>query len=255
MNLKTPVLLAIVSLVAGCVDAGQPTTEAPTVPPSSTDANLNVRPLNVTMGLLTIPFTTETSAAYFVSSTGPVAVTLRLNGTVTATETVSGNKSWTLPLEFGSQDLNVTVAGAGLQRHDNLTLVRLALTKIIVDYGSYHPSSPGTPKADARDLWVNVDERPSAPQYAAQGAQPLDAFTAHDQLVIFEKVTGKKVEVAWSASLRQFSVSRIDGAGNPVHSSAPPWWCYKVNDKAADGMSIQPVRPGDTVKWNLGTCS
>lgn len=199
--------------------------------------------------------TRSENLTYSVATRGPVTVTLRFNGSLLDSRVVDGSHGWNLTLPFGRRNLSVSFEAPGLFQHHNLTLTRLGLTRLRIDYGPYHPSYPGAPWKEQHEIWIDIDDRPSAAQYAAVNAKHKDAFVAHDQLVLYEGLTGKKVEYRWYPSFQQFAVDRIDGAGNPVSSSAPPWWCYKLNGRFADGISIQVVRPGDLVEWNLGTCT
>ncbi len=95
----------------------------------------------------------------------------------------------------------------------------------------------------------------SAPAYAEQGAQHPGFPIIHDLMAAWETATGNTVEYAWSDSFGAYSVNRINGAGNPVTASLPPWWCYKVNGERVElGISLQPIAPGDVVSWDLGAC-
>lgn len=270
MNRTLPRLstLAIVLLAAGCLGSPAPTEDAQAAPsapalpnanpeaPDASNASTHSSDRIEAFGIVGNETTTRSEAlTYFVTTRGPVTVTLRFNGTLLDSRIVEGRSEWNLTLPYGRRDLNVSFQATGLTQHHNVSLVRLGSTLLRLDYGSYHPSYPGTPRKEQLEIWIDVDDRPSAPLYAAVKAQHKDAFVAHDQLVLFEALAKKKVEYRWNPSFQQFSVDRIDGAGNPVTASAPPWWCYKVNGKSADGITIQVVRPGDVVDWNLGTCT
>ena len=44
--------------------------------------------------------------------------------------------------------------------------------------------------------------------------------------------------------------------GQPLTSSAPPYWCYKLNGATADlGISLQTMAPGDVVTWEYAGCA
>jgi hypothetical protein len=238
-------------LIAGCVAP----TEEPTlsmVPPTS---EAPAAPIPVVSAKLLENATTGGAVNYTVNTTAPVTVTLRLNGTVVTSELVEASRTWMVPLPYGRTPLTASFVAAGLDRSESYEVVRLGLTKLTIDYGVFHPASQGSQKTDKYDVWIDVDARPSEALYAQQKAKHLDAFTAHDQLVLFEALTGKKVTYSWNANFQQFGVDKIDGAGNAVSASAPPWWCYTVNAKSANGISIQTLVPGDSVVWRLGTCS
>jgi hypothetical protein len=255
--MKRNMLIVAMILMAGCLAPTETDVPSPDGLAPSLGANDTApEPAQLLQaGFVENATTKGSSVNYTVSTKGSVTVQLLLNGTVFATEAVDGTRSWSIPLPYGRTPFAASFAGEGLDEARTADLVRLGLTKLRIDYGVYHPSSQGMSLVKDYELWIDVADRPSAPMYAKQNAKPMDAFTAHDQLTLFEKTTGKTVEYAWSASFKQFSVNKIDGAGNPLSSSAPPYWCYTVNAKAADGISIQRVSPGDAVVWRLGTCT
>jgi len=207
--------------------------------------------VEVVMGLDGSATTLNETVVYRVNASMPVAVTLRLNGSVFASETVSGEKTWVVPLDHGQTALNVSVEAAQVRRSENLTLVRLGATTLRIDYCYYHPSSPTARKAHDYTIWIDVDSRPSEPLYRSANATHIDEFTAHDQLYLFEQLTKIPVEVQYFPSFQGFAVNKIDGVGNPVTSSAPPYWLYKVNGSDATGMSLQVIEPADRVVWAL----
>ena len=250
-------ILVALLLFAGCVQPAE--TSAPTADAAlgaeGEPAAPNVTAPNVVGALLGNSTTRDAAVDYTVETDGPVTVTLRLNGTVFLEETIEAARTWTIPLAYGRTPFEAHFLAPGLDHAQALTLTRLGATRITIDFGVFHPNSQGQPSSIVHDLWIDVSDRPSAPMYAKQSTKNLDAFTAHDQLMVFEETTGKKVEYGWNANFKQFGVDKIDGAGNSVSASAPPWWCYSVNGKSADGISIQRIVPGDAVVWRLGTCS
>jgi hypothetical protein len=257
--MKRTLLIAIALLVAGCVR-----------PPSTSDTPNEPTPTPTTSGTLngsappqapsvTVEFgaspTTSDSIPLFVNTSAPVLIVVEESGNETLRATVDASEVRSAPLTFGHNDFVVTVSAPGFQQRITKTIVRLASTRLDIDYGVFHPAAHGMPRSEGFDLWIDVDARPSAPAYAAQGIANMDGFSAHDQLVVFEQLTGKKVVVEYFPSFQGFGVNKIDGAGSPVSSDAPPWWCYTVNGESADGISIQPVAPGDVVAWTLGSCT
>jgi hypothetical protein len=246
---KRIVVVALALWIAGCI------AEAPAAPTASTPAEPSTAPPApvVETGLVGPNETRNESVVWTLDTTGPVTVTLRLNGTELFREEVPASRTWDVPLSYGRSTLEAEVAAPGVHVVESYNVTRLGLTKLRVDYGRYHPQSVGTAKADVFDVWIDVDSRPSNADYEKAGIKHVDTFNAHDQLVLFEALAKKDVEFAYSASFQGFTVSRIDAAGNPVSSSAPPWWGYTVNAKSANGISIQPVRPGDAVVWTLGS--
>lgn len=243
--------LVIATVLGGCLHAPVAAPASTAATSTTTPSVTAVEPPALTMGVVGSPITQNDSVAYRVDTAAQVAVTLRLDGAVHASETVSGNKTWTLPLTHGRTSLNVSVEAPGLRRTENVTLVRLGPTSLRIDYCYYHPSSPTARKAHDYAIWIDVDSRPSEPLYAAAGAKHVDSFTAHDQLYLFEQLTKIPVEVQYFASLQGFAVNKIDGVGNPVSASAPPYWLYTVNGNDGTGMSLQVVKPGDRVVWSL----
>lgn len=250
--------LATALILSGCV---QPSPEAENVPVASA-ASTGPAP-NATIGPVVPDVTVELdstvtrkdAATLFVNTTAPLDIVVRHNGNETVREAASPSTKRALPLSFGLNTFDVALAAPGFSDAKTFTVVRLAMTTLEVDFGVFHPGSQGAPRAETFEVWIDVDSRPSAPAYAAQNLEHFDAFTAHDQLVVFEQTTGRKVDFEFFPSFQGYGVSRIDGAGSPVSSDAPPWWCYEVNGGSADGISIQPVLPGDVISWALGSCT
>lgn len=260
--MRNAILVAATVALAACLqlEPADPMAEAAasSAPVSAGTGDGNgsaANPPVVTAGLTGENPTRNETLRFEIETTGPVVATLRLNGTEVFAGEVSDRGAWDLPLPYGRTPFEYAITGPGVSLGETLELVRLGGTVLRIDYGVFHPGSQGAPRTESHEIWIDVDARPSEAQYVANGTTHIDGFTAHDQLVVFENLTGKKVEYEYFASFQGFAVNRIDGAGSPITSDTPPWWCYDVNGASADGISIQRIEPGDEVDWNLGGCT
>ncbi|HEX9815897.1 MAG TPA: hypothetical protein VGB18_02860 [Candidatus Thermoplasmatota archaeon] len=251
-------LLAAVLIFAGCVEPVDANEQPATLvdPTTSPVANGTAEPVAPVV-TVEVPFTETRGDAItlFINTTASVDIVVTLDGSETLREALTTSAERRVPLTFGGNIIGVAASAPGFSDDTQLSVVRLGKTTLNVDYGVFHPASQGTPRVETFEVWFDVDARPSEPAYAAQGIEHIDLFTAHDQLVVFEQVTGKKVVFEYFPSFQGYGVSRIDDAGSSINSDAPPWWCYTVNAASADGISIQPVVPGDVVLWKLGSCA
>jgi hypothetical protein len=128
----------------------------------------------------------------------------------------------------------------------DVVFVRLAPVTIEVLYTiPSHPSSTHT-------IWMDVDAFASAPQYEGK-ARPHPGFAnVHDAMATWTIQTGTPVDYSYHVNF-DFGVVKIDGVGQPLDASAPPYWGYKVNGQTASlGITLQPVAPGDIVTWEFG---
>lgn len=257
--MKQALALLLAAVLAGCVETAAtdrdlgPSATSPG--PTTTAPSPAFQTPNVTVSIGTDTTTTAETVTLWVNTTAPISVAAFLDGNESFDEEVAAAGEFVLPLEYGSNEIRVEVSAPGFQQKTEASIVRLGLSTLVLDFGVFHPASQGMPRSESFDVWFDVDSRPSASAYAEEGITNLDAFTAHDQLVVFELVSGKNVEFEYFPSFKGFGVSRIDGAGSAVSSDAPPWWCYTLNGESADGISIQPVVPGDVVAWELGSCA
>lgn len=252
-------LLLVTALIfAGCVEPSGPNGQPAAVLEPSTATPVNGTQ-EVSAPVVTVAadaaVTRNDAVTLFVNTTGPVGIVVKLDGAETLREAITSSVQRTVPVGFGVTVIDVVVSSPGLEETKQVSVVRLGKTTLNIDYGVFHPASQGAPRAETFEVWIDIDDRPSAAAYKDQGIEHFDAFTAHDQLVVFEQVTGKKVVFEYFPSFQGYGVSRIDGAGSAVSSDAPPWWCYSVNAGSADGISIQPIVPGDVVAWDLGSCA
>jgi plastocyanin len=184
---------------------------------------------------------------------GPAALTViasRSGGDVIAfQQSVQAEGAWslTVPLDPGHNDVEVFDADGG---YGNLTVVRL----VLATFEAVYTASPGH-DASSDAVWYDPDALLSAPMYEGTDADRASQFTVHDFMVAWTLLTGTPIEYGGPGAFG-FSVNRIDGIGQPLDSSLPPYWCYTINGQSADlGISLQPVTPGDIVTWEYGACA
>ncbi|HJQ93689.1 MAG TPA: DUF4430 domain-containing protein [Candidatus Thermoplasmatota archaeon] len=153
------------------------------------------------------------------------------------------------PLAFGQTPGKVRVEDGVHSVVVNVTFVRLASATFEALYTAYPVHD------DTSDLiWYDPGTLASLPLYDGKGAARAATYSVHDFMVAWSTATGREVEYSYSESFG-FGVSKIDGVGQPLDSSAPPYWCYKVNGESADlGISLQPMAPGDVVTWEYAGC-
>jgi hypothetical protein len=155
-----------------------------------------------------------------------------------------------VPLEPGHNPMLVLVDDGLDTQAFAFNVTRLVPATVEVRYNVY------SDQADSVDeVWYDPSAPAAVPMYAEAGAEHTGSPVVHDLVVAWELQTGNAVTYGHHPSFG-FSVERINGAGNPLTSSLPPWWCYQVDGQsAAQGISLQPLVPGMTVTWDLGTCS
>ena len=163
--------------------------------------------------------------------------------------TVQADKAWSaqVPLAYGHNSVEAFAADGGAA---NVTIVRLASGTFVAKYTAYpiHPDTTDT-------VWYDPGTFASAPQYAGKSAPRADTFSVHDFMADWTAQTGKAIEYGYSDSFG-YSVSKIDGVGQPVTASAPPYWCYKLDGQTADlGISLEPFAPGQTLTWEYAGCA
>ncbi|HET6399387.1 MAG TPA: DUF4430 domain-containing protein, partial [Candidatus Thermoplasmatota archaeon] len=151
--------------------------------------------------------------------------------------------------EHGRSTLVVRADG-GAAGEARVPIVRLAESTVEVVYSAAVPPRPSTRTLVAYD----PEAFASAPLYEGRDVAHPGYATVHDLLVAWTNATGTPVRYDYFSSLG-YSPSAFDGVGQPVTSSAPPYWCYQVNGRSAEfGISLQAVRPGDVVRWEYGAC-
>ena len=154
-------------------------------------------------------------------------------------------------LGYGRTNVTITADDGTSTARETFVAVRLAPATFEVDYGV------ASSKAEIQDeLWLDIHAFHSAALYTQQGGDHPGFANVHDVMVFWEQDKGHTVEYGYSEGFQSFSVSRVDGEGNPLTASAPPYWCYDINGEAASlGITLEPFTPGDTIRWELGACA
>ncbi len=189
---------------------------------------------------------------------GSVTVT----GEVARDATVSVRNGPSVQAQKGAWSLDVPLAAYGQTR---VTLVaddgkatqsvEVALVRLAsATFETVYTADPT--HDDGSDLvWFDPSAHASLPLYDGKAAPRTDQYSVHDLMVDWTAQAGKPVEYGYSEAFG-FSVSKIDGVGQPLDASLPPYWCYKVNGESADfGISLMTVQPGDVVTWEYGACA
>jgi hypothetical protein len=160
---------------------------------------------------------------------------------------------WTLvsqPVAFGRTAAVVRVDDGVHSVAVDVTFIRLASGTFEALYTAY-------PLHDyIRDVvWYGPGILASLPQYEGKATARATTYSVHDFMAAWTTATAREIEYTYSESFG-FGVSKVDGVGQPISSSAPPYWCYKVNGQSADlGISLQPMQPGDVITWEYGGCA
>jgi hypothetical protein len=155
-----------------------------------------------------------------------------------------------VPLGYGDNNLTLVADDGKDSEVAAVTAVRLAFGTFVAKYTAY-PLHP-----DLTDVvWYDPDVRASAPMYDGKSAPRDPGFTVHDFMVDWTLQTGTPIEYGYSDSLG-YSVTKIDGVGQPVTAEAPPYWCYKLDGTSASlGISLEPFKPGQTLTWEYAGCA
>ncbi len=156
-----------------------------------------------------------------------------------------------VPLAYGRTPLTVTADDGAASTQRQVLAVRLASATFEAKFTMAVP-----PHADVSDLvWYDPDELASAPMYNGTSATHPPEANVHDLMVAWERQSGKAIEYSTPGSFG-FGVNKIDGVGQPLTASAPPYWCYTLNGASADlGISAQTLAPGDVVTWEFAGCT
>ena len=241
-----PALLALALLLAGCADPAETTPELPAEPTPDDAAPAATSALALDVAL---PERTRDGAVVAqITVSSPALVTVD----VADGQEQDVNRTWNaaIALTPGRNVINITADDGRSTETAQFVVVREVSGMVVIQYNNY----PG--QSDSRDeVWIDPDALASASMYAAQGADHPGFANVHDLLVAWEDQTGNAITYGWSESFG-FSISDINGAGNPVTASAPPWWCYGVEGRdSVLGITLEPFEPGMVVTWDLGTCS
>lgn len=242
----TPIL-AVAFLLAGCTDP--PAAAAPTSTSTSSSAApvmLDPAPIGVTVDP---PAPTQGETATVTGSVNQPA-TVSLDGGPSI-DVEAGR--WSLesqPLPFGKTGTRLRVEDGVHSVVVNVTFVRLASGTFEAKYTAY-PLHDDTSDV----VWYDPTVLASLPQYEGLTTPRAATFSVHDFMAAWSAQTSLEVEYSYSESFG-FGVDRIDGVGQPLDSSAPPYWCYKVDGATADlGISLQPMEPGQVVTWEYAGCA
>jgi hypothetical protein len=241
------VLLAL--SFAGCADpAATPSSSesSSTSPPVTDPLAADPAPIGVTVDP---PAPTQTETATVTGSVNHDA-RVSLDGGPSI-DVKSGRWSLTTqPLAYGQTATRLRVEDGVHSVVANVTFVRLASGTFQAKYTAYPVHS------EIRDtIWFDPSLRASLPQYDGKAAPRATTFSVHDFMVVWTTQTTKEIEYSYGDSFG-FGVNKIDGIGQPLDSSAPPYWCYKLNGATADlGISLQPMAPGDVVTWEYAGCA
>lgn len=168
-----------------------------------------------------------------------------------STQAKKGAWSLSVPLaDFGQTRVTLVADDGTATQAVDLVLVRLASATFETKYTAYPAHEDGS------DLvWYDPSAHASLSMYDGKSAPRTDQFSVHDLMVDWTAQTSTAIDYGYSESFG-FSVSKIDGVGQPVDASLPPYWCYKVNGQTADyGISLQPLMPGDVVTWEYAGCT
>ncbi len=247
-SVPTCLLLAAL-LLSGCAKTA--TTDSAMDAPSSSAPTTLVSPPAGPPLLLTVSALAPTQNET-VTLTGTLNGPAQLSvGGLTAQMT-EGAWSLVVPLTFGHTNLTVVADNGKTTASTKVVAVRLASATFAVKYTAAIP-----PHAASSDtVWYDPDGRASAFMYTANKTEHPPIASVHDVMVSWTQQTGKRIEYSYSTTYQAFSVSAIDGTGQPLTASAPPYWCYKLNGATADlGLTLQPVAPGDAIVWEFAGCA
>lgn len=261
--MRTLTLLTLaVLLLAGCTQTDDGTTEETTAATTTagggtTATTATTPPPAEPLGLTLEPPAATRNATVAVNGSLALdsVLTLRVldDGNVSFESELAAHGDWSaaLPLPPGRSLLNVTARGDGVTEWAEAELVRLQNATITVEYGVYSSNE------DREDVvWYDPEGNQSDPFYAQHdGAAPAagDRPVVHDAMMAWQDRHGVEVAYGYHEEFGA-SVEKIEGAGTPVSSSAPPWWTYSVNgEPASQGITFQPVAPGDVIAWRLSS--
>ena len=230
--------LAAVMMAAGCAQPEKPA-----------DGDLR-------FGLVVDPVAPTDQAT--VTITGTLDHPARLlvigqRGGVTVFENESEARgAWTLEtpdLPYGRTEVKFIADDGHATARANVTIVRLAPFAFDVLYTSYPAHSDSQD-----DVLLDIDAKGSSPAYDGRDVAHPPHATVHDLMVAWSRQTGLVVQYDYGTGFG-YAATHFDGVGQPLSSSLPPYWCYKLNGQYASlGLSLQEVKPGDAIAWDYGTC-
>lgn len=240
-------LLTLATAFAGCT-AGEPTGDAaaPVQGDDQGNATTTATPIALTVDA---PAPTQGD---MLMLTGTVDRAARVS--VTGAEPVDAQAGpWMVhvALDFGQTNLTVTADDGTATAQAQVVAVRLASATFEARFTMAVPARD--PISDL--VWYDPDGLASAPLYPGTPATHPPHANVHDLMVAWERQSGKVIEYSTPTAFG-FGVDEIDGVGQPLSSSAPPYWCYKLNGASAElGISAQELSPGDVVTWEYAGCA
>ena len=150
-----------------------------------------------------------------------------------------------VPLEYGHSNLTVIADDGEATSTQQVVAIRLAQATMEVVYTAAVPPHAAT----THTVWYDPGAFASAALYEEAGAEHPPIANVHDVMVTWTQQTGIAVEYGGPGSFG-FGVDKIDGVGQPLTASAPPYWGYEVNGETAPlGITSMEVHPGDVIRW------
>lgn len=241
MQAKFLAVLLLAAVVAGCTEM-QPSAAPSTTSPSATSA-----PEALVLSVDALAPTREA----IVTLQGTVSQAARVSAASAAQDVTAG--AWTLdiPLDPGQTTLVVTADTGEQTQRASVIAVRLVAATFEARYTMAAPPHP----TDRAEVWYDPDGMASAFLYEGTGTTHPPHATVHDLMVTWEVQESKTVTYSHSEAFG-FGVERIEGVGQPLTASAPPYWCYKLNGSSPDlGITLQAISPGDVVVWEYAGCA
>jgi hypothetical protein len=210
-----------------------------------TSASADPDPIGVTIDP---PAATRTQTAVLTGSVNHPA-TVSIDGGPSI-EAEAGR--WSLgsgPLAYGQNPARVRIEDGVHSVVRDVVFVRLSQATLEAVF----TASPDHDTISS-EVWYDPSHLASAAMYEGSDVERATTYTVHDLMVDWTAQTGTVVEYGGPGAFG-FSVESIDGIGQPLDSSLPPYWCYTVNGESASlGISLQTVAPGDVVTWEYSTC-
>lgn len=150
-----------------------------------------------------------------------------------------------VPLEYGHSNLTIIADDGEAASTQTVVAIRLAQATMEVVYTAAVP--PHAPTTHV--VWYDPGAFASASLYEEAGAEHPPITNIHDVMVTWTQQTGIAIEYGGPGSFG-FSVNKIDGVGQPLTASAPPYWGYEVNGETAPlGITAMEAHPGDVIHW------
>lgn len=252
MTRPSAIVLALLVALAGCAapESDTPLVEQPLSDPAppTQPPQLAVAPPEATQGATTtITGTLDRAARITILGVWHGAQQVG----APPLDAPAGAWSVQVGLDYGRTNLTVIADDGHATTEVHVVAVRLASATFEARFTAAVP--PHDPISDL--VWYDPDELASASLYPGTAATHPPTANVHDLMVTWERQAGKTITYSEPAAFG-FGVNAIDGVGQPLDSSAPPYWCYKLNGATADlGISAQPLVPGDVVAWEYAGCA